>query len=70
MMVPNRSSDSSSNRVACWPADYDKPAICTIEALTGLNGTKGELHSGYQQGIQKHSWPCLAYSEHLTSSQP
>ena len=46
MMVPNRSSDSSSDLVACWPAAYDAPALPTIEASAGLNGAKGEPHSG------------------------
>ena len=46
MMVPNRSSDSSSNVVAYWPAAYDAPALPTIEALASLSGAKGELHSG------------------------
>ena len=49
MMVPNPSSDSSSNLVACWQAAYDAPALPIIEALAGLNGAKGEPHSGFNK---------------------
>ena len=45
-MVPSRSSGSSSNIVACWPAAYDAPALSMIEALDSLSGAKGEPHSG------------------------
>ena len=45
-MVPNRSSDSSSDLVAHWLAAYYAPALPTIGALAGLSGTKGEPHSG------------------------
>ena len=46
MMVPKRSSDYSSDLVACWSTAYDAPALPTIEALAGLSGAKGELHGG------------------------
>ena len=49
MMVPNRSSDSSSNIVACWPTAYDTPALPTIEALASLIGTKRELYGGHNE---------------------
>ena len=45
MMVPNRSSDSSSDIVDRWPAAYDAPVLPLIEALAGLSGAKRELHS-------------------------
>ena len=46
MMVPNHSSDSSSDLVACWAETYDAPVLPTIEALAGFSGTKGELYGG------------------------
>ena len=49
MIVPSRSSGSSSNIVACWPAAYDAPTLPMIEALAGLSGAKGELYGGHDK---------------------
>ena len=55
-MVPNRSSDSSSDLVAHWTAAYNAPAQPTIEALASLSGAKREPHGG----INKESGAVLA----------
>ena len=46
MVVPSRSSGSSSDVVACWPAAYNAPTLPMTEALASLSGAKGELHGG------------------------
>ena len=46
MMVPNYSSEFSSDVVVCWTVTYDIPALLRIEALTSLSGAKGELYDG------------------------
>ena len=70
MMVPSRSSGSSSNVVACWPAAYDAPTLPTIEALAGLSGAPKGSHMVAMTRNLEQCWPCLAYSKHPTCSQP
>ena len=69
IMVPNRSSDSSSDLVAHWPAAYDAPALPIVEALVSLSGAKGELHGGHNKEPEQY-WARLALSGDLTYRQP
>ena len=49
MMVPNHSSDSSSDLVTHWPAAYDALALPTIEALAGLSVSKGGPYGSFNK---------------------
>ena len=66
MMVPNRSSGSSSDVVACWPAAYDAPTLPTIKALASLSGAKGEPHGG----LDKESGTVVGLAWPIENIQP